>query len=64
MDKWKLAKMNQIKEQRPVLRILLINIYIYDAKLKNYIHIIRAGGSTYFFHSQALEKMIGLIPKK
>ena len=29
---------------------------IYDAKLKNYIHIICAGGSTYFFHSQALEK--------
>ena len=67
MDKWNLAKMIQTKEQRPVLRILLNKqrpVDIYDAKLKNYIHIICAGGSTYFFHSQALEKKIGLIPKK
>ena len=47
---------NTANKQRPV--------DIYDAKLKNYIHIICAGGSTYFFHSQAHEKMIGLIPKK
>ena len=47
---------NTANKQRPV--------DIYDAKLKNCIHIIRAGGSTYFFHSQALDKMIGLIPKK
>ena len=47
---------NTANKQRPVV--------IYDAKLENSIHILCAGGSTYFFHSHALEKKIGLIPKK